>query len=416
MSTPDQPQPPSGWGDAPEPPRYGQRAPEGAPQPPGYGQQYGQGQYGQQPGQQYGQQYGGQAQYGPYGQRPPGSPAGPPAAKPGVVPLRPLSLGEIYDGAFTAIRHNPKVMLGAATLVILVAIVLGVLVAQLIVPSLSSSFSSLTATEPELTDLGFDNLMAQTMATTLGTGLTLLLAQPVVEGILTVSVSQSVIGRKLSLGQVWERLQGRVGRLIGWSLLRTVAGGVIAFVWFFLLILLVALVSDQSAWGAVVLALVLGAGYVAVVVWLGVRVGLVAPALALEGQGLGRTLARAWRLTRGSFWRLFGIYLLAMIIVSVAAYVITIPLGVIAGVIGGTGGSTESFTTATMVMTVLSSVVSSAITVIFVASVVALLYIDVRMRREGLDVQLAAAAQATDSGRPGGEPGTGPGPPPGMLA
>ncbi|MFE5334770.1 glycerophosphoryl diester phosphodiesterase membrane domain-containing protein [Isoptericola sp. NPDC056573] len=417
MSTPDQPQPPSGWGDAPEPPRYGQRAPEGAPQPPAYGQggqQYGQGQYGQQYGQgQYGQQYG-QAQYGQqYGPRPPSAPA---ATKPGIVPLRPLSLGEIYDGAFTAIRHNPKVMLGAATLVILVATVLGVLIAQLIVPTFSSSFSSLTEADPELAELGFDNLVAQSLASSLGMSVTLLLAQPVVEGILTVSVSQSVIGRKLSLGEVWERLRGRVGRLIGWALLRSLAGAVGTFVWFFVLVLLVALVSEQSTGAAIGLGLLLGAGFVVLLVWLGVRLGLVAPALALEGQGLGSTIARAWRLTRGSFWRLFGIYLLAMIIVSAAAYIITIPLSFVAGMIGGTGGSTEAFTTATVVATVLSSVISAAITTIFVASVVALLYIDVRMRREGLDVQLAAAAQASDGGRPGGEPGARPGPPPGMLA
>ncbi|MFC7878168.1 glycerophosphoryl diester phosphodiesterase membrane domain-containing protein [Isoptericola sp. NPDC057391] len=409
MSTPDQPQPPSGWGDAPEPPRYGQRAPEGAPQPPAYGQ-YGQGQYGQQHGQS---QYG-QSQYGQqYGPRPPGAPA---TTKPGVVPLRPLSLGEIYDGAFTAIRHNPKVMLGAATLVILVATILGVLVAQLIVPTLSSSFATLAESDPELTDLGFDNLLAQTLASSLGMSVTLLLAQPVVEGILTVSVSQSVIGRKLSLGEVWERLRGRVGRLIGWALLRAFAGAVLTFVWFFVLVLLVALVGEQSPGAAVGLGLLLGAGYAVLFVWLGVRLGLVAPALALEGQGLGSTIARAWRLTRGSFWRLFGIYLLAMIIVSAAAYIITIPLSFIAGMIGGTGGSTEAFTTATVVASVLSSVISAAITTIFVASVVALLYIDVRMRREGLDVQLAAAAQASDGGRPGGEPGPRSGPPPGMLA
>ncbi|SKC35731.1 glycerophosphoryl diester phosphodiesterase membrane domain-containing protein [Krasilnikoviella flava] len=409
MSTPDQPTPPSGWGDATEPPRYGQRAPEGTPQPPGYGQQ-GQGQYGQG---QYGQQYG-QAQYGP---RPPSAPGpyGPSATKPGVVPLRPLSLGEIYDGAFTAIRHNPKVMLGAATLVILVATVLGVLVAQLLVPAISSSFSSLAETDPELADLGFDSLIAQTLASSLGISLTMLLAQPVVEGLLTVSVSQSVIGRKLSLGEVWERLRGRVGRLIGWALLRALAGAVLTFAWFFLLILLVALVAEQSPGAAVGLGLLLGIGYLVLLVWLGVRVGLVAPALALEGSRLGTTIARAWRLTRGSFWRLFGIYLLAVIIVGAVSYIITIPISLIGGVIGGTGGSTEALTTATVVSSVVSSVISAAITTIFMASVVALLYIDVRMRREGLDVQLAAAAQASDGGRPG-EPGPRPGPPPGMIA
>jgi len=407
MSTPDQPQPPSGWGDPSEPPRYGQRLPGGAPQPtppqPGQQGQYGQGQYGQS---QYGQgQYGGGP--GPYG---------PAAAKPGIVPLRPLTLGEIYDGAFTAIRHNPKVMLGAATLVLLVATVLGVLVAQLLVPSLSSTFTSLAETDPEIAELGFDTVYAQIIATGLGTGLTILIAQPVVEGILTVSVSQSVIGRKQTLAEVWARLRGRVGVLIGWALLRTLAAFVLFGVWLTLFVVVLAALADSSPGAAAGLSVLLFAGLLVLLVWLGVRVGLVAPALALEGRRLGATLARAWRLTRGSFWRLFGIYLLASIIVSIAANLITYPISIIAGAIGGTSGSTQAVGVAMIVASVLSIVISTAITTIFMASVVALLYIDVRMRREGLDVQLAAAAQAPEGGQPGGGAGPRPGPPPGMLA
>src|SRR3984885_11885612 len=95
----------------------GQQGSSDGPQQPSFGQQpYGQQPYGQQPyGQQpgYGQQPYGQPGYGlpQYG----GSPYGqwtPPAPKPGVIPLRPLSVGEILDGAFTAVRRNPKATLG----------------------------------------------------------------------------------------------------------------------------------------------------------------------------------------------------------------------------------------------------------------------------------------------------------------
>lgn len=385
MSTPDQPAPPSGWGDAPQPPRYGQPGPDAAAPGPPPGQ-YGQGQYG---GGQYGGGQQGQGAPNPYG----GSPYGPQAAKPGIVPLRPLTLGEIYDGAFSAIRHNPGVMLGVATLVLLIATILGVLVGQLVVPSLASTFGSITAEEPELA--GFDTMYAQIIATSLGSLVTVLLAAPVVEGILTVSVSQSVIGRKLSVREVWTRVRPRVGILVGWALLRMLGAVVLITAWTLVLVLVIVGLGEQSVGAAVLLTVLMIVVLLAVTVWLGVRLGLVAPALALEGRGLGTTLARAWRLTRGSFWRLFGIYLLAYIIVNIASGLITYPIQAASGFfsVSGTGAATLG----TVLAMVLSTVLSTAITTIFLSSVVAILYIDVRMRREGLDVQLAAAAaQAAD--------------------
>ncbi|WP_166849787.1 glycerophosphoryl diester phosphodiesterase membrane domain-containing protein [Isoptericola sp. BMS4] len=403
MSTPDQPTPPSGWGEAPEPPRYGQPAP-GAPAPPSG--QYGHQQYGQaRP--QYGQQQ--------YGQQPAGSPYGPPAVKPGIVPLRPLSLGEIYDGAFSAIRHNPGVMLGMATLVLLVATVLGVLIGQLVVPALSDAFGTVTSSEPELA--GFASLYAQTIAASLGTALTTLLATPVVEGILTVSVSQSVIGRKLTVREVWARIRPRVLVLIGWALLRSLGATVLFTAWIALLVLVIAGLSGTSVAATVTLSVLLAAAGVVAAVWLMTRLLLVAPALALEGRGLGSTLPRAWRLTRRSFWRLFGVWLLAYIMVSIAAGIVTYPISFASSMFSLGGASTA--TTGIVVGTILTTVLTATIITIFLSSVVALQYVDVRMRREGLDVQLAAAAQAPEPGaeRPG-TPGTStpPGPPPGMLA
>ena len=64
--------------------------------------------------------------YGPapvYGPRP-GYGAGA-RPRPGIVPLRPLGLGEILDGAFQAIRTNPRTMLGVSALVMIVVTALG---------------------------------------------------------------------------------------------------------------------------------------------------------------------------------------------------------------------------------------------------------------------------------------------------
>src|SRR5687768_15350323 len=46
------------------------------------------------------------------------------AHKPGALPLRPLTLGNIYDAAFRIIRFNPKATVGSAVLVTAVAMLI----------------------------------------------------------------------------------------------------------------------------------------------------------------------------------------------------------------------------------------------------------------------------------------------------
>src|SRR4249920_1813951 len=94
-----------------QPGEYGQ-APQGAG-------------YGAPPGTGYGQPGYGQAGPGRPGAdyaAPPGGWAPPPQApKPGVIPLRPIAVGEILDGALTSIRRNPKATLGIAAVVLTIS-------------------------------------------------------------------------------------------------------------------------------------------------------------------------------------------------------------------------------------------------------------------------------------------------------
>ena len=56
---------------------------------------------------------------------------------------------------------------------------------------------------------------------------------------------------------------------------------------------------------------------------------LAAPSLVLEGHGVFASLRRAGQLSRGQFWRLFGIYLLANLTTSFVAQVIAIPFSIV---------------------------------------------------------------------------------------
>lgn len=91
--------------------------------PPAYGPQS---QYGTQyrahfPGR-YGVYYGPPPTYPPPGY-PPAPAFGPPPGygvlKPGIIPLRPLTLGDIFNGAVGYIRANPKATLGLTAIVVI---------------------------------------------------------------------------------------------------------------------------------------------------------------------------------------------------------------------------------------------------------------------------------------------------------
>ena len=69
-----------------------------------------------------------------------------------------------------------------------------------------------------------------------------------------------------------------------------------------------------------------------VFVWLFVRWAVAVPAMLAEGVGPVRALDRSWTLTRGHFWRLFGILLLMYLLTSVisgALGAFALPLAVV---------------------------------------------------------------------------------------
>lgn len=408
---PPQPAPPQpagqgGWGQPTTQigygqPRYGQYAPGGAPQTaPGQGQQPyptappagpahgspqgGQPQYG---GQQYGQQ-----QYG--GQQPGGFPAPgwrPGPSKPGIIPLRPLSLGEIYDGAFAAIRKNPKVMLGVVALVTAVATIVPALVSYLLAPSANQWLDDGVVTLFDdgsgqvSTELGLDGLAGQ-LSQTLLISLGVYLGSIVTTGLLIVAISRSVIGKSFTVSELWAQVRSKLVGLVAISLLPSIGILLVAGVF----IGVVALLAAADSVGLVLLVTVVAlVAIVVVAVWLTTRFVLTPAAYVLEGQRLGASIARGWTLSRGSFWRLFGIYLLSSIITSIVSSLVASPGQIIANIVFPTG---DTVPLGALAITVVSQIIASTISTTFLSSVVALLYIDVRMRREGLDVELAAAA------------------------
>jgi hypothetical protein len=97
-----------------------------------------------------------------------------------------------------------------------------------------------------------------------------------------------------------------------------------------------------------------------------------------------------------SFWRVFGITLLAGIIVAIAGGILQLPFTFF-GALSGSG------IVATVIL-VIGTIAAGTVTRPITAGVTVLLYVDMRMRKEGLDLALRTAS---GTGQPTGQPGTG---------
>jgi hypothetical protein len=215
-------------------------------------------------------------------------------------------------------------------------------------------------------------------------------ATVILNGMLVHVVAEAVLGRRTTISAAWTATKGRIWRLVALLLLD--------------LLVVVLLVGVPVAAGLLVgFSVGVGEGFLVGLPLLGlgmlllvlvqVRYFLLAPAaLVLERTGVFASLRRASTLSHQQFWRIFGIYLLTALVVGVAAQVLAIPLGfaALAGplVVSGTAGSLIY-----VFATYLSQILVGAVTTPFTSAVVALQYVDQRIRKEGLDVQLIAAAQ-----------------------
>jgi uncharacterized RDD family membrane protein YckC len=325
------------------------------------------------------------------------------APKPGVIPLRPLGVGEILDGAFTTIRRNPKATLGLAAVLLTFSAVITTAVSVILVHHLGSV--SLPTPGQHLTN-------AKVFPILVLTALFAFIVDTVLTGLLTVVIGRSVLGHKITAGEAWRIARPRLPALIGATLLvlLTLAGIWVVFG------LLVFFLGPVVVLLGVIVAIVL-------TIWFVIMFRMVGPVVVLEREGPARSLARSWRLVRRSFWRVFGISLLAWLIVVITAAVLQIPFNVIAGAAGG-GNSYLPGTTGSLVGVVVSAIggiVAGAVARPISAGVTVLLYVDLRIRREGLDLvlQTAAASGTVPTGdefaslwRPGARAPAGPGAPP----
>ena len=302
----------------------------------------------------------------------------------GIIALKPLGFGDFFDGGFRAIRHNPRVMIGLSAVVLLVTNILVSLPLMGLVTAGGLLDPATTTAEPTGTQLA---AVGGSLLALVPAGFLQSVAIIVLTGMLILSVTQSVVDRRLSTTELWRRAKGRVWPLIGWSVVQSVGAALLLAL--ALAPGIVLLVLEEVIGGAVALVVLL-LGAVVLGAWAYTVMAFVPVLIVVERLGVLAAVRRSYRLVRGSFWRTLGILVLTAVIAGIVSQLLATPFAIL-----GAFGLALMETNPTLAGVIYAagvaagSTVGLVLAVPFLAAVVALLYVDRRIRLEGLDVTLA---------------------------
>ncbi|HOW93714.1 hypothetical protein AWC04_02395 [Mycolicibacterium fallax] len=296
---------------------------------------------------------------------------------PGIIPLRPLTLSELYNGAIGYIRRSPKATLGLTTIVI-VGTQLLALVLQLGPLALLGKLDLLQ--DPDV-DLVVSSLL-QVPAALAG-----LLAGVLLGGMLTVVIGRAVFGSSITIAEAWERIRPRLPALIGLAALEFF--GVLL-----VLAVVIALITALAAANTVVavavglplaLAVLVGLGFL----W--VQLAFAPTAIVLERLPVMTAIRRSLTLVRGDFWRILGILVLTGIITGMIASALGFPFTFAGGLVT-TMADQPGLMVLGAVLTAAGGSIGQIVASPFSAGVSVLLYTDRRMRAEAFDLVLRTGA------------------------
>lgn len=269
---------------------------------------------------------------------------------PPQLALRPMTVADILDGAFTIIKARPARILGIAAAFVVPVYVLAAY-AQRNAFGGVGLWEAWWAEDPALTAAGEAPDSGLSAWSTLLTWLVPAVALVFVAAAIAHLVGSWSMGRDVAAADLVAATTRR-----SWALLAS-------FV----------LVHLLEAVGA--LGLYIGAGFVMAFFV------ATAPAIGAEGLGPLAAMRRSASLARRRYWRTFGISLLIGLVSSVLFYALTALPELIAVLVGYD---------VAWPLAAAGNILGGVVTTPFVAAATVLLYLDLRVRSEGLDLVLAS--------------------------
>lgn len=332
-----------------------------------------------------------------------------PAPKKRIIPLHPMTFGMLLGRAFSALRHNPKVLFGFAVVLQLVVVLV---TAGVMTGSLFATFLRIDSLSPSSPD--YEAVVAGAVGINIAVGILIGLASTaftaIMQGIVAANMGYAALGEKPTLRRLWRRMRPAFWRLTGYSaLVVVIVFGIIALAVAAVLGAMAGGLTDTGSGIAVIVAAVVLfiLACIPLYAWLSTKLLLVPSILVLENARLKDALLRSWRLTRGRFWVAFGVMFLISSIMGVATQVVSIPVSLFSSVFGSvimpTGPSEDD--PASIIGFVLTLLIPQTLLLVLqaIALVVqctgsAVIYLDSRMRYEGLDQTLISHVERRERG------------------
>lgn len=330
-----------------------------------------------------------------------------PALKRGLIPLHPLTFGVLLGKPFAALRHNPKVLFGFAIVIQLVVAIITALVVGAVVFATFLRLETLSPSSPDFLPVMWGAIAINALVV-LAMSFVSVAFTAIMQGVVAADIGRAALGEKPTLGRLWRVMRPAFWRLVGWSLLQALAALVLMSVIGGIIFLGVMAGAGGSAEGVgltVIVGILVVLGMIPLWVWLSTKLLLVPSILVLEGAGIRAALVRSWRLIRGRFWTAFGVVFLVNLIMGTAVSIVSMPLSLLGSLFGTVIAPTGPNDTSAIALYLITALapqlliyVLQAITVVVQCAAGAFIYLDCRMRYEGLDHSLISYLERRDLG------------------
>ncbi|MFC4011527.1 glycerophosphoryl diester phosphodiesterase membrane domain-containing protein [Nonomuraea purpurea] len=315
-----------------------------------------------------------------------------PVLRPGIIPLRPLGLGDILDGTIKLIRSNPKAVLGLSAIAALLTSVPLSIGQAFVIDSMGSTLAD-PSQPPGAAELDSLYGVAAQYGGTLISYAVQFVVVTLLTGILTRILGRAVFGGNITAGEAWHLVKGRMPALFGVVGLMTVIMAVPLIVFILVIVALAMNVpSRDGAFWLLGLTLLFLLVYFCYYLFFRTRFAFASPAVVLEGRGPIDAMRRSWHLVSGDFWRVLGIMLLTSLLVGLVAGLLSVPFTLLGTIFGMFGAGSVGSAVVAAVLIAIGATLGAMLTYPFEAGVAGLLYADRRMRSEAFDLVLQTAA------------------------